>query len=95
MAVSAGFLFLLVERMLVATSALAAGKTRAEGLARRDRRIAAAVVASLAYATSRNPWTWAGVTEVYALNAALLSGAWACAWAGAAQIARKSGMRSR
>jgi hypothetical protein len=89
MALSAGFLFLLVDRMLVVAAALAPGSARNEALARGDRRIAAAAVAALAYTTARNPWTWAGVTEVYALNAALLSAAWMCAWAGAAQITRK------
>ena len=91
MALSAGFLFLLVERMIVVAAASSPGSARAEAWSRRDRRIGAAAFAALAYTTSRNPWTWAGVTEVYALNAALLSAAWALAWAGAAQMARKSG----
>lgn len=91
MALSAGFLFLLVERMIVAAAAFSPGSVRAEAWSRRDRRIAAAAVAALAYMTSRNPWTWAGVTEVYALNAALLSAAWMFAWAGVARLARKTG----
>jgi hypothetical protein len=91
MALSAGFLFLLVERMILVATAFSSGSARAEAMSRPDRRVAAAAIASLAYTTSRNPWTWAGVTEVYALNAALLSAAWMCAWAGAAQMARKSG----
>ena len=37
------------------------------------RRYGAAVIGALTFMISRNPWTWSGVTEVYALNLVLLT----------------------
>ncbi len=88
-ALSVALAFLLVERMIATLAALAGPRTR--GASDPRGRIAAAIVAACAWGTSRNPWTWAGVTEVYALNVMLLAGAWAAAWAGAAALASKSG----
>jgi hypothetical protein len=45
-------------------------------------RLAASLVASILFATSYNPWTWATVTEVYALNVFLAAFAWFCAAGG-------------
>ncbi len=84
-AVSVAFVFLLVERMIAwaCASARRASEPRL--------RLLAAAAAAAAWATARNPWTWAGVTEVYALNAALAAAAWAFGWAACAQVAERSG----
>ncbi len=71
-AFSVGSLFLAGERLLAVAS---------RGLPNdAARRYGAALIGALTFMTSRNPWTWSGVTEVYALNLVLLTASWALAW---------------
>lgn len=84
-AASVAFVFLLVERMLACLTALARRPASPR------TRLLAAAVAAAAWATARNPWTWAGVTEVYALNIALTAAAWAFGWAACASVATREG----
>lgn len=90
-AMSVGFVFLCVDRMIATLTALAGKGARVSGAGGAFGRESAAALAAIAWGTSRNAWTWAGVTEVYALNVMLLAAAWAAAWAGAEKIASKSG----
>ena len=71
-ALSVGSLFLACERLLAVASRLPGDNS--------VRRCGAALIAALTFMTSRNPWTWSGVTEVYALNLMLLTASWALAW---------------
>lgn len=67
-AVAAAFLFLLSERVLAFLRFA------------RGHRTIAAIVGTLAFATSFNPWTWSAVAEVYPLNLALLVASLYFAW---------------
>jgi hypothetical protein len=73
-ALAAGALVLAGERLL------------AYGGIARAARLPAAAAGALAFATAYNPWTWAGVAEVYALNVALLGGAWWATWTAAVRL---------
>lgn len=80
-ALSAGMLVVLVDRAFLTVSAMRSASLR----------LAVGVAVASLWITSRNPWTWAGVTEVYALNVFLLAGAFATAWAGVREVRAKTG----
>lgn len=85
-ALSVGSVFLTVERILACIDIHNSGE--------RLRRFSASATAALILMTSRNSWTWSGVTEVYTLNLFLLTGALASAWSAVYLIFFKNAEKS-
>ena len=64
-----GLIYLMAQRTLIAP----AGRPRAAGSPSPFDAMAAAAMGALAFGLGRTAWAWAGITEVYALNTALVA----------------------